>query len=443
MGRRDCAVDRAGLARIPDDFHGTKFMDWFDIFVEYALLSARRGDGHACFATLDHITSASVFYQAPVYMRDVELVRLACGVVLDASEHVAAALRQLLRQHPFADDLFRLYSAAMRLCSLKVGYNSSAAQKNFLRYVKAMDLHLLAPHERRLYDPAEFGRTRYWRGANRPDAASAHAGSGQDVVDVAAKHASADQADVLDSVEADAGAPAWPAEHGPRMPASPERTAAASPAGDSAAGDVAYVAEHSPALLALYAHILLTGGAFRSALNYYFRALVLRPDDAAVHLSIAACYLQHALTRQSENRHYQLHQALAFIGSYRDLRVAAGEPEPDGDGVAAGAQGDAPPADPLRAPGTSGSAMLAQEAEYNEGRAWHALGLTHHAVPCYERALALRDRVRAEAALGDGDGGIRGGEDFAAEAAFALQSIYAFVGDWTAAVRVTEEHMVM
>ncbi|KAF2129943.1 TPR-like protein [Dothidotthia symphoricarpi CBS 119687] len=172
------------------------------------------------------------------------------------------------------------------------------------------------------------------------------------------------------------------------------------------------VKDHDPALFALYAHVLMCGGSYMAALNYYFRALAIAPEDPILNLSIGVAYIQHAMKRLSENRQFQIQQSLAFMHRYYELRTK--------DGVA----------------------VHCQEAEFNVGRMWHSLGLVTQALPAYERCIYLSKRVKSEAEdrCSDGEWGV---EDFATEAAFALQSIYAVTGNLEGARRVTEEVLVI
>ncbi|KAL6709543.1 transcription factor TFIIIC subunit tfc4 [Coniothyrium glycines] len=176
--------------------------------------------------------------------------------------------------------------------------------------------------------------------------------------------------------------------------------------------DVDKVVDHDPALFALYGHVLMCGGSYMAALNYYFRAYTLAPDDPVVNLCIGVAYIQHAMKRLSENRQYQIQQGLAFVYRYYELRTL----------------------DPY--------ALHKQEAEFNVGRMWHALGLMSLALPAYERCVDMRDEVKREAEnrCEDGDWGY---EDFATEAAFAMQSIYAIGGNFEAARKITEHVLVL
>lgn len=50
---------------------------------------------------------------------------------------------------------------------------------------------------------------------------------------------------------------------------------------------------------------------------YYLRAYELYPNDPLICLSLALAYTHRAMQRQTDNRHYQLAQAMAFLDGYR------------------------------------------------------------------------------------------------------------------------------
>ena len=76
---------------------------------------------------------------------------------------------------------------------------------------------------------------------------------------------------------------------------------------------------------------------------------------------------------------------------------------------------------------------------------WHYLGLTHLAVPAYEKVLALSEKVQAEAVAEatEEDNLEYAVEDYATEAAFALQGIYALTGNLEAANVIGEKWLVI
>ncbi|KAK8221940.1 transcription factor TFIIIC subunit tfc4 [Zalaria obscura] len=182
--------------------------------------------------------------------------------------------------------------------------------------------------------------------------------------------------------------------------------------------------ELDPAVLTLYGHIVAAATSWPSALNYYFRAFALRPQDPAINLCIAACYVQLAMKRQSENRHFQIAQGMAFLQRYADLRRADADADMDHD---------------------HGKPDLVgrQEAEFNCARLWHLLGLNHLAVPGYERCLALGDRIREERGRGAGEEGKEEVEEFTQEAAFALAGICAMNENESVARAITERWLVI
>lgn len=172
------------------------------------------------------------------------------------------------------------------------------------------------------------------------------------------------------------------------------------------------VKDHDPALFALYGHVLMCGGSYVGALNYYFRAFAMIPEDPVVSLSLGVAYIQHSMKRLSENRQFQIQQGLAFTYRYYELRTK------------------------------EDVAIHCQEAEFNVGRMWHGLGLVTLALPAYERCIELSTRVKQEANDRCSEGNWAH-EDFATEAAFAIQSIYAVSGNFEGARKVTEEVLVI
>src|ERR1700712_2854389 len=152
-----------------------------------------------------------------------------------------------------------------------------------------------------------------------------------------------------------------------------------------------------PTVLTLYAHQMVVSDSSTAALNWYYRAHVLRPEDPIVIFCIGLSYISHAFKRQSHNRQYHLQQGLTFITRYYEVRRK------------------------------ENVAIHMQEAEYNMGMTWHSLGLVHLAVPAYARCIELSGRVQSEGEKRRGqDGEV---EDFAADAAYAMQSILAMSGD--------------
>lgn len=125
-----------------------------------------------------------------------------------------------------------------------------------------------------------------------------------------------------------------------------------------------------------------------------------------INLSLALGYIHYALKRQSENRHYLIMQGLSFLFVYYDLRHS------------------------------SKSLQEKQEAEYNVARAYHMLGLTHLAIPYYQKCLDLSQDLH------DSKTNIIV-DDFGRDAAMALQGIWAQGGNTEMARAVTERWLIM
>ena len=188
--------------------------------------------------------------------------------------------------------------------------------------------------------------------------------------------------------------------------------------------------EMDVALLMLYGHILYAGKSYAYAVStfealieqvgsrslqwltlilgadYFLRALALEPKNPMIKLSLALGYLHYALKRQANNRHHILMQGLAFLLEYYDYRQR------------------------------SCNFSEKQEAEYNVAHAYHLLGLTHLAIPHYERCLALSATAQVEVSG-------NGAEDFAKEAALAMQNFWAASGNMEKARALTERWLLV
>lgn len=141
-------------------------------------------------------------------------------------------------------------------------------------------------------------------------------------------------------------------------------------------------------------------------IDYFLRAFALDPSNPMINLSLALGYIHYAIKRQADNRHHFIMQGFAFLFTYYDIR-----------------QG-------------SNTILERQEAEYNVARAYHMLGLTHLAIPYYLRCLIMDEDVK-KINLGTA------AENFAREAAFALQGLWAACGDIDKAREVTGKWLVV
>lgn len=170
------------------------------------------------------------------------------------------------------------------------------------------------------------------------------------------------------------------------------------------------------------------------------------------------------MKRVAENRHYSILLGFAFLGAYRKERLR---------GV-------------RKALGEKVWRQRKMEVAFNEGRAWHFLGLGHLAVPRYWRCLALAEEGGGSGSQGvdmspnaddddddDDDEGagadvnndttmqdvadpesppeqpeipdeatLRNEPDYSREAALSLQHMMALAGNMAEARRIGEQYLV-
>jgi general transcription factor 3C polypeptide 3 (transcription factor C subunit 4) len=103
----------------------------------------------------------------------------------------------------------------------------------------------------------------------------------------------------------------------------------------------------SPVLLMLYGQMLMIGGSLTSALNYFFRAHAIDPNNPLVVLCIGISYLLRAIKRTALNRHFHILQGFSFLFRYYDMRY------------------------------DSGVVVEQQEASFNIARAFHTIGTSY------------------------------------------------------------------
>jgi general transcription factor 3C polypeptide 3 (transcription factor C subunit 4) len=161
------------LKELPDevdqDFYGIHFDQWLDLFGRYALLLGRNGERDRCFSVVDVALQSNIFWKNDDYHQQIEMCRLVCALAVDDSSQAADAVRYLLKAHPFSTELFRIFSAANRLCSVSEGYANGKTIKVLMRYTKTMDYVLLKPEQRVWYNFAGDDRTQWMQHAVSTD----------------------------------------------------------------------------------------------------------------------------------------------------------------------------------------------------------------------------------------------------------------------------------
>ncbi|KAI9806066.1 MAG: transcription factor TFIIIC subunit tfc4 [Piccolia ochrophora] len=321
---------------VPRDYRGIDFDHWLDIFLEYAVNIAKRGQRKQAYEIVQAASDCNVWYHSQQSSFLIYTCWVSCAVYGDDDETACIAARWFMKEYQFTSDSYRLFAALNRLCSCQGSwYNSGPSQKFMLRQIKAMDFTLV---------PEELQNKLYEERASY----SSKDSKGQVYVN--------DEMDV--------------------------------------------------SLLMLYGHMLYFGASYPPALNYFFRAFALDPGNPMINFSIALSYIQYGLKRQSENRQFLIMQGFGYLFAYYEARKK------------------------------SASVQQVQEAEFNVARTFHQLGLTHLALPYYEKVLALSEALQTS----NPDPKT---EDFGKEAAFNCQAIYAMSGNMDMARKVTEKYLVL
>ena len=227
------------------------------------------------------------------------LIRTACALAAHDDEAICTASRWVTKEFQFTTDAYRLHAALNRLChGPNTWYNSSPSQKYILRQIKAMDFSLVGDDD----------RTRFF-------------------IEKASYSAKDDEGNFFINDDMDV------------------------------------------VLLLLYGEMLYSGTSYTYALSqcppcydesrhgptniqrsisadYFFRAHSLDPDHPVIKFYIGLGYIQWALKRQVENRHYFIVQGMTFLYEYHELRQQSPNP------------------------------VEKQEADYNLARTLHMLGMT-------------------------------------------------------------------
>ncbi|KAI9314188.1 hypothetical protein BX666DRAFT_1971268 [Dichotomocladium elegans] len=108
-----------------------------------------------------------------------------------------------------------------------------------------------------------------------------------------------------------------------------------------------------PVLLSIFGQQMTITRNYIAGCLFLMRSQAIYGNDPLNLLTLGVSFLQRAMNRKTSNRHQQITQGFLFLQRYYRLRNKN------------------------------------QEAEYNLGRAFHHLGLTHLAIPHYERVLVM------------------------------------------------------
>ncbi|KAF3480705.1 uncharacterized protein GIQ15_06052 [Arthroderma uncinatum] len=346
---------------IPNDYHGIPFDAWLDIFLEFALVLSGQGQGGEAYDALGAAADASIWYHSKPSTCQIHVCWFACALRLKDEEGLSNIARWFMKEYQFVTDVYRLFVILSRVCG--------NPQRSLFHSSPSMKFML------RQVKAIDYSLP--------PD-------------------------------------PTSPFKR-PRESIFQER---ASLTTKDAEGELVPAEEMDVALLVLYGHILYAGNSFTNALNYFFRAYALDPENPAILLSIGLSYIHHSLKRQSDNRHYLVMEGLSFMQEYRRVRSQ------------------------------SSIIQEKQEVEFNFARVWQLLGISHLAVEGYHKCLELgeeieleRQKVQEPSQVGGIPGANQRGEvwleDFSRQAAYALQCLYLQSGEKEMAKRVTERCLVI
>ncbi|KAI9851300.1 MAG: transcription factor TFIIIC subunit tfc4 [Thelocarpon superellum] len=143
------AEDPAASA-VPDDYRGIPFDQWLDVFLEYALCLAKRGQAADAYEVLGAAYDANVFYHSPESVFQIQLCWAVCALAVNDDETICNVARWFMKEHQFTTDTYRLYAALHRCCKCPMSwYNAGPSQKYVLRQIKAMDFSLVSEEYRK------------------------------------------------------------------------------------------------------------------------------------------------------------------------------------------------------------------------------------------------------------------------------------------------------
>ncbi|KAL9616717.1 MAG: hypothetical protein Q9160_008438 [Pyrenula sp. 1 TL-2023] len=366
----------------PTTYFGITFPQWLDIFLEFALVLSTMGEARKalCYKLLDAAIGCVIWWRSKEAMLQIYVCYMTCSLRLNDSETMTRIVaRWFIREYQFVTDTYRLFNALNLLYRFpntrrdlqmkSADFRTGASQKYFLRQIKMIDYNL----------PEDYGTLSEF-GSVPPFMRKTKAGRTRG-------ESSKEDGDEDDDVLAQ----------------DPE--------------------EMDIALLVLFGHILYAAGSFTNALNYFFRAYSLNAEHPMTLFSIALAYCHNQTKRQSEDRHGNVIQGLAFFQKYQESRLNSVSDQP-----------------------SSVRKAVKMEIDFNEARLWEMMGLNHLAVQGYKNLL-----TSTESHGRDDDGGDsrttlvnrEEQEDFSMEAAYALQTIYTLSGDAYTARQITEKWLVI
>ncbi|KAK4052048.1 transcription factor TFIIIC subunit tfc4 [Microbotryomycetes sp. JL201] len=341
-----------------ETFRGIHFDDWVGLILKYAFLLAKVNETEAAVHTLEHVQSANVFRQHLDRSTRIKLGLAAVHAYCEQFVEATDVLRIVFRPYQLRSEGLRLlYGLLSQGMKATQAFNATNLSKYMLRQLRALDTAVRGKADGR---------------AGAPDGVEDAQEEGDE-------------------------------DHSHRQ------------------GSLFVPTKLSPTWNLAYGHVMLVSPSGTTALVYLLRAYELAPKQPLINLSLGVAYTMRAMSRQTDNRHHQLAQALAFFDQYRRLRGPC------------------------------------QEVEYNLGRFFHHLGLQSYAVNHYHNCLRMVEQERQAEHLSRmhvEEGGVEPAHvdnshdndessDFARVAAYNLSSLYMLAGQDDLARMVSHKWLSM
>ncbi|ORY02982.1 hypothetical protein K493DRAFT_297630 [Basidiobolus meristosporus CBS 931.73] len=252
---------------IPTSFRSFSFEEWFDMFVKYAMTLANFNRQEEAYDLLKTVGEANVYYHHEPTKIAIKMIVLdsngmpstAIALHCHNNEKACEVARWLCSYHPFHDNSYKMYSAAMSSgTSATSVYASANSQKYFLRQIKAMDSNV---------DGSRVLQPNLQTTPNTTDLK----------------------------------------ESGKDGPAINKRN----PLLLTLYGHILHCARSYVPAIGKLPHKQVSNKLFETQQNflgYYTRAYTLSPDDPLISLSLGLAYIHRAMQRQTDNRHLQIMQ---------------------------------------------------------------------------------------------------------------------------------------
>ncbi len=369
---------------IPSDFHSIDFSAWLDIFLEYAVIlsthpsipTATRKE--SSYKLIRDTLRSSVFRHSQPFLFRIHTAWLAIALHLK-DEHILfnTILRWFIREYVFCTDAYRLFGA----------------------------INLLFPH-------SNTNSSQVFAHPNAQKFLWRHILTLDHHLPPAYTSPNDNDAPIPEYMRRDRP------EHLSPVTVSPQ--------------------EMDVVLLTIYGQMAYAGGSFIGALQYFFRARALHPENALVLLSISLCYFHEVWKRQAKQgggggggSGMDVLQGWAVFQEYEDARIRWAERK-ERDGEREGRN-------------VGLVEVVRREVAFNRARVWMMLGMGDLAVRTLEGLMAEEEGDR------DGENGnINGEEGWEAnmvesqrEAAYALANTYASNGNPAMAKIITERYLVV